>query len=121
MSLADRARVLKTPDEVDAFLRDHPDSALLKLGTCHITDKAFAQVRAHLEPRADIPLALIRVVEARPASNHVAALTGVRHESPQLFFFRAGQPVFDRNNWGITSEAVAEALRIHFAPATSQA
>ncbi len=119
MSLKARARLLTTPEEVDAFLREHPDSALFKLGTCHITDRAFVHVRAHLDPRQDIPVGLIRVVEARPASNHVAALTGVRHESPQLFFFRAGQPVFDRNNWGITSEAIGEALRVHFAPAAS--
>lgn len=121
MSLMDRARVLKTPEEVDGFLREHPDSALFKLGTCHVTDKAFVHVRACLEPREDVPLALLHVVKARPASNHVAALTGVRHESPQLFFFRAGQPVFDRNNWGITAEAIGEALRTHFAPATSEA
>jgi bacillithiol system protein YtxJ len=117
VALKDRLRFLTTPEEVDAFLRDHPDSAVFKAGTCHKTNETFTHVQAHLEPREDIPLAIIRVVESRPASNHVAALTGVKHESPQIFFFRQGQAVFDRDNWSITSEAVGEALKMHFAPA----
>ncbi len=115
MALKDRMRFLTTPEEVDAFLREHPDSAVFKAGTCHKTSETFTHVQAHLEPREDIPLAVIRVVESRPASNHVAALTGVKHESPQLFFFRQGRPVFDRDNWNITDDAVGEALRTHFA------
>jgi bacillithiol system protein YtxJ len=50
------------------------------------------------------------VVEARPASNHVASLTGITHESPQFILFRGGKAVFDRDNWDITDEAVAEGL-----------
>lgn len=121
MALEDRMTLLTTPAEVDAFLRDHPDSALFKAGACHKTDETFSHVRAHLDRREDIPLGVIRVVEARPASDHVAALTGVRHESPQVFFFRGGKPVFDRDNWNITPEAVQEALRAHFAPVAPQA
>lgn len=120
MALTDRTSMLTTPAEVDAFLRAHPDAALFKAGACHKTPNAFVHVQAHLDPRQDIPLGIIRVVEARPASNHVAALTGVRHESPQIFFFRNGQAVFHRDNWDITSQAVEEALRIHFAPVAPQ-
>jgi bacillithiol system protein YtxJ len=54
------------------------------------------------------------VVEARPASNHVATRTGITHESPQIIFFKDGKAVFDRDNWDITGEAVAEALESHF-------
>jgi len=50
-------------------------------------------------------------MEARPASNHVASLTGIVHESPQLILFRDGKAVFDRDNWDITAEAVAEGLQ----------
>jgi len=67
-------------------------------------------VEAHLDGREDLPLGIIRVVEARRASNRVAELTGVVHESPQLFLFKDGKAVFDRDNWDITGEAIAEAL-----------
>lgn len=117
MALKDRVHTLTTPEQVDQFLRNHPDAALFKAGTCHKTPETFVHVQAHLEPREDLPLGIIRVVEARAASNHVAALTGVQHESPQIFLFRAGRAVFDRDNWDITDEAMAEAMRTHFADA----
>lgn len=116
MPLEDRLRVLTTPDEVDAFLRDHPDSAVFKAGSCHRTDTALDHVRACLGPREDIPVALIQVVEARPASNRVAELSGVRHESPQILLFRGGRAVFHRDNWSITSESLDGGLNSHFAP-----
>jgi len=99
--------LLASPEAVDAFLARHPLCAILKIGVCHKTEETFVHVRAHLEPRLDIPLGFIRVVEARPASNHVAALTRIRHESPQLILFKDGQAIFDCDNWDITDEAVA--------------
>jgi bacillithiol system protein YtxJ len=111
MSLKDRIEFLTTPAEVDAFLAKNKTSALFKAGTCHKTNETFSSVQSHLERREDLRLGVIKVVEARPASNHVAALTGVTHESPQLFFFRDGKAVFDRDNWDITDEAVAEGLQ----------
>lgn len=111
MSLKDRIEFLTTPAEVDAFLGKNPTSAIFKAGTCHKTNETFGSVQSHLEGREDLRLGVIKVVEARPASNHVATLTGVTHESPQLFFFRDGKAVFDRDNWDITSEAVAEGLQ----------
>ena len=117
MTLKDRIQFLTTPDEVDAFLKANPDSALFKVGVCHKTRETFAHVEATLGPREDLRLGMIRVVEWRQASNHVAALTGITHESPQLILFKAGRPVFDRDNWDITAQDIEKALREHFAPA----
>ena len=117
MPLADRIVTLTTPAAVDAFLASHRRCALFKAGTCHKTAETFRHVEALLGPREDLPLGLIRVVESRPASNHVATLTGLTHESPQLILFRDGRPVFDRDNWDITAEDIAAALEQHFATA----
>ena len=111
MPLKDRIEFLTSPAEVDAFLKTNPQAAIFKAGTCHKTSETFGFVQAHLEAREDLPLGVIKVVEARPASNHVATITGVTHESPQLFFFRNGKAVFDRDNWDITDETVAEGLQ----------
>jgi bacillithiol system protein YtxJ len=110
MTLKDRITFLTTPEQVDQFLAAHKTAAIFKAGTCHKTPTAFEHVQAQLEDREDLPLGLIRVVEARAASNHVEKLTGVRHESPQLLLFKDGKPVFDRDNWDITAETVAEGL-----------
>jgi bacillithiol system protein YtxJ len=114
VALKDRIQFLTTAEEVDAFLVRHPSAALFKAGTCHKTQETFGHVQGHLEARADLPLGVIRVVEARPASNRVAELTGIAHESPQLVLFKDGKAVFDRDNWDITADEVGAALEEHF-------
>lgn len=111
MALKDRIHFLTTPEEVDDFLGRHKDAAIFKAGMCHKTEEGFAHVQKHLEGLPDLPLGVIRVVEARGASNRVAEVTGVRHESPQIFFFRNGKAAFDRDNWDITDEAMGEAVK----------
>ncbi|HUG52254.1 MAG TPA: thioredoxin family protein [Vicinamibacteria bacterium] len=110
MTLKDRIHFLTTPEQVDSFVKDNSLAAIFKAGTCHKTNETFQHVQAQLEPREDIPLGVIRVVEARPASNRVAELTGIQHESPQILLFKDGTAVFDRDNWDITAEALAEVL-----------
>ncbi len=119
MALKDRVSYLKTPEEVDAFLAQHPVAALFKVGMCHKTQETFTHVQRHLEAREDLPLGIIRVIEWRPASNHVATLTGIQHESPQFILFKDGKAVFDRDNWDITDAAVAEGLTALPAPAAT--
>jgi bacillithiol system protein YtxJ len=119
VSLKDRVRFLTTASDVDEFLRESGGSAVFKAGTCHKTQETFGRVQEQLEAREDLPLAVIRVVEAREASNRLAEVTGITHESPQIVLLRDGRPVFERNNWSITGEAVAVALQEFFTPARS--
>lgn len=115
MALSNPKVMLETPDAVDTFLRDHPDAVIFKAGLCHKSPRTFEHVQAALEPHPDLPIGLIRVVEWRPASNHVERLTGIRHESPQFILFKEGRAVFARDNWDITREELEEALAEHFA------
>jgi bacillithiol system protein YtxJ len=114
VSLKDRIQFLTTPEQVDAFIKDHSTAAIFKAGTCHKTNETFTYVQAQLEPREDLPLGIIRVVEARQASNRVAEVTGIQHESPQILLFKDGKAVYDRDNWDITAESLAQALEAHF-------
>ena len=116
MALTDRIQFLTSPAQVDAFIKDNPAAAIYKAGTCHKTQEMFQHVQAQLDSREDVPLGIIRVVEARHASNRVAEMTGVQHESPQLLLFKEGKAVYDRDNWDITPESIAEALEAHFHP-----
>lgn len=104
--LRDRIFNLSTADEVDAFLAQYPTSVVFKAGTCHKTMQGFGFLQEKVEPREDLPVAIIRVVEQRPASNRVAELTGIVHHSPQVILFKDGQAVFDLDNWSITPEAL---------------
>lgn len=112
MALKDRVSFLTSPEEVDQFLKANPTSAIFKSGTCHKTNETFVHVQAHFEKRDDLKLGIVRVVESRPASNHIEALTAIQHESPQLILFKNGTSVFDRDNWDITDEAVRDGLAL---------
>lgn len=106
---------LTTPEEVDAFLSEYPTAGIFKAGTCHKTMQGFSVLETFLK-RYELPLGVIRVVEWRPASNHVAALTGVTHHSPQFLLFRNGQLQFDVDNWDIVPEALAPVFEQQVAP-----
>ncbi len=104
--LRDRIVNLTSPDDVEAFLTDHPTSVVFKAGTCHKTMQGFGFVQEKVDPREDLMVGVIRVVEARPASNLVSEKTGIRHESPQVILFREGRAVFDADNWNITPDVL---------------
>ncbi|AFZ68611.1 thioredoxin family protein [Deinococcus peraridilitoris] len=103
---------LTTPDEVETFLAQFPLAAIFKAGTCHKTMQGFGVLETYLA-RHELPVGFIRVVDWRPASNHVAERTGVRHHSPQFLLFKNGQSVFDVDNWDITPQALAPVFEAH--------
>ena len=106
--LKDRIVGLTSPDDVKAFLDRFPTSVIFKAGTCHKTMQGFGFLQEKVEPREDLMVGVIRVIEWRAASNHVEAMTGIRHESPQVILFRDGEAVFDVDNWSITPETLVE-------------
>jgi bacillithiol system protein YtxJ len=106
--LRDRVFNLTTPDEVSSFLERHPTSVVFKAGTCHKTMQGFGFLQEQLEPREDLMVGIIRVIDWRAASNLVEERTGIRHHSPQVILFRDGEAVFDLDNWSITPDALSE-------------
>ncbi|MFT2718715.1 monothiol bacilliredoxin BrxC family protein [Deinococcus sp. A31D244] len=103
---------LTTPEEVDQFLTEYPLAAVFKAGTCHKTMQGFGVLETFLQ-RYDLPVGFVRVVDWRPASNHIAQRTGLIHHSPQLILFQDGQPAFEVNNWDITPEALGPVFEQH--------
>ena len=67
----DRVVLLTSPEDVEGFLTQNPNSVIFKAGTCHKTMQGFGYVQEKLENREDLMVGVIRVVEARPASNLV--------------------------------------------------
>ncbi|MER3481509.1 MAG: DUF2847 domain-containing protein [Meiothermus sp.] len=104
MGLRERMVELTTPEEVDRFIEQNPLAAIFKAGTCHKTMQGWGHVQRFLEPREDIRVGIIRVVENRAASNRVAERSGIVHHSPQIILFKGGQPLYELNNWEITPE-----------------
>jgi len=109
--LQDRIVTLTTPEEVQAFLTHYPTSVIFKAGTCHKTMQGFGFLQEQLQPRSDLRCGVIRVVEARAASNLVSELSGVIHHSPQVLLFKDGRAVFDVDNWSISPTTLEEGFR----------
>lgn len=104
----DRIHTLESPEDVQTFLQAHPTSVIFKAGTCHKTMQGFGFLQEKVENREDLHVGLIRVVEARPASNYVAEATGIVHQSPQVILYKEGEAVFDVDNWDIIPETLDE-------------
>ncbi len=73
---------------------------------CPISRAAYRQVM-----RLDHDIPLIDVRRAHGLSRDVEERTGVRHESPQVIVLRQGRAVWSTSHHGITTRAVADALR----------
>lgn len=81
--------------------------------TCGISGRAFGEFQKYLEtPQAAAALNCVIVVQrAREASNELARLVEVEHESPQAIVVRDGRAVWNDSHFAIKSEKLADAVR----------
>ena len=78
--------------------------------TCPISLAAFSEYTRFTEIHQDIPTAYLAVQDARPLSNHVADIAGIKHESPQAILFHKGKAVWNASHQQITLEQLENAV-----------
>ncbi len=80
--------------------------------TCGISSRAFGEFQKYLGSPASAAVRnyVIVVQKARAASNALARLVEVRHESPQAIIVRNGRAVWSDSHLAIKSEKLAEAV-----------
>ena len=78
---------------------------------CPISVRAYHEFQQYLESEASqhAQHALIIVQTARQASQRLAELTGVRHESPQAILVRNGQAVWHASHFELKKHTLAAA------------
>jgi len=54
---------------------------------------------------------LLEVQSARELSREVAAITGVRHETPQVIVLKDGRAVWNASHYDVNARSVSEALQ----------
>jgi hypothetical protein len=86
---------------------------IFKAGTSDKTFDAWLVAQKALEPRPDVAVGFIRLPEDRAASDHVTAVSGVAHRSPQLILFHERQPRFHLDELAITPDRLLPLLREH--------
>jgi bacillithiol system protein YtxJ len=77
---------------------------------CPISASRWRVLQEYATQESDADFWRVLVVEDRPVSMHVAAETGVRHQSPQAILFYQGEPVWDESHYRITAEEMRAAL-----------
>ena len=77
---------------------------------CPTSARWFAEYEAFHAARPDVPTAWIDVIGERPWARHVAAKTGVTHESPQALLVVDGRVAWHASHGGITRAALAAAV-----------
>lgn len=73
--------------------------------TCPISARAHREME-----KVNGEVALVVVQHARVLSNEVAARTGIKHESPQVFVLRNGSPAWHASHYDITASDVEKAV-----------
>jgi bacillithiol system protein YtxJ len=115
-TLPERLFPLVDPAAVDAFLDGFTPCAVFKAASGEKTFEAWLLVQKALEPRVDVAAGLIRIPADRPASDHVAARTGIAHKSPQFILFEGGRPRAHLDERAIQPERLGEVLAEHLPP-----
>jgi len=82
--------------------------------TCGISVRAFNEFQKYLEsPEASAARNYVIIVQkSREASNELARLVEVEHESPQAIIVRNGRAVWNDSHLAIKSEKLADAVRV---------
>jgi len=80
--------------------------------TCGISVRAFNEFQKYLEsPQASATRNYVIIVQkSREASNELARLVAVEHESPQAIIVRNGRAVWNDSHMAIKSERLASAV-----------
>lgn len=95
--------------EFEELLESGEPFFLLKHSTtCPVSAAAFEEYKSFLEDASSEQKGVyLAVQESRELSNHVATVTEVRHESPQVIFFKEGKPQWNESHWKITKDSLA--------------
>ncbi len=78
--------------------------------TCGLCDIAIAEVEAFVAVSPETPVWMVDVLSQRPLSQRIEAMTGVRHESPQILLFRRGEQIWNGSHRRVTRAKIEEAL-----------
>lgn|SRR5690606_7215359 len=76
---------------------------------CSLSAEAYQEMQRLNQPD-DVPVYMVVVQEARPLSNHIETVLGVRHESPQILLLSEGKVLFSASHRRVTAEAVRAAI-----------
>jgi bacillithiol system protein YtxJ len=95
----------ETLDKLITDSRTKPIVIFKHSTACGISSAAYREMEK-LEEQVN----LLEVQSARDVSRELAAMTGIRHETPQVIVLKDGKAVWDASHFDVKAGAVREAL-----------
>ncbi|MEI6520914.1 MAG: bacillithiol system redox-active protein YtxJ [bacterium] len=80
-------RPCKSIEDINEMLVESGSKTVLLLKhstVCPISSNAYAEVAKFAQNNKETPVYIVLVRESRPVSLHLAEITGVTHQSPQI-------------------------------------
>ncbi len=115
--------IISTESLVEALKLSERETVLFfkHSATCGVSVRAFNEFQKYLEsPAASLARNYVIVVqESREASDELASLVEVEHESPQAIVVRDGRAVWNDSHLAIKSEKLANAVSGVMSPLSS--
>ncbi|PQP85339.1 bacillithiol system redox-active protein YtxJ [Paenibacillus sp. PCH8] len=109
------SELYKLDDWEEALHRsqDHPVLILKHSTTCPTSARAYREFMAFVgtnasDPRQPMDYHLVKVIENRPLSLHIAGETEVRHESPQVILLDQGKVVHHTSHGKVTKKRLLQ-------------
>ncbi|MGV3031838.1 bacillithiol system redox-active protein YtxJ [Staphylococcus chromogenes] len=103
------ATKLTSIDQFEQVIQQYPYLFVLKhSNTCPISERAMDQFNKFLYER-DMDGYYLIVQEERELSNYIEEKTGIKHESPQAFYFVNGEASWHESHDNITVSSLAKA------------
>lgn len=79
--------------------------------TCPVSWMAQREVMQYRSAEPDVPVYLVSVRRRRDVSLHIAAQTGIQHESPQIIVLRRGEVIATASHDEITAGTISAFVR----------
>lgn len=95
----------ETLDKLITDSRTKPIVIFKHSTACGISSAAYREME-----KLEEPVNLLEVQSARDVSRELAAMTGIRHETPQVIVLKDGKAVWDASHFDVKAGAVREAL-----------
>ena len=73
---------------------------------CPISTQAERLLARYESPEDAPALTMVKVIESRSLSNHIAERYGIWHESPQLLFIMDGKAIADASHFEVRGETI---------------
>lgn len=102
---------IQTIDQFEELKESNGSFILLKhSATCPVSHEAFRESETFFSNNPDTSFVFVVVQTSRQLSNAIEEKTGIKHESPQILFFKNGKVSEHASHWNITERYLQNLL-----------